>query len=372
MSPLRTEEMIINMGPQHPSTHGVIRFVLTTDGEVIFKAVPDIGYLHRGLEKIAEKVNYPSFMPFTDRLDYLASINCNHGWAKAIETLMGIEVPKRAQYIRVITDELNRIISHLIAIGCFPLDIGAVTPFVYTLREREYVNDLIEMLCGARLTYNFSRIGGVAYDIPDGFFEKVKSFLDQFEKTLIEYDNLISFNQIFIDRLANLAVISDKEAISYGLVGPNLRASGVNFDLRRDIPYSIYPELDFDVVSGDGRFGKLGDCYDRYYIRIKEIKESIKILRQCMEKIPEGEVMAKVPRLIKPPAGEIYSALEAPRGELGFYVISDGTDKPTRVKFRTGSFASMSIIESVSRGLMIADMVALIGSLDIIAPEIDR
>ncbi len=372
MSPLRTEEMIINMGPQHPSTHGVIRFVLTTDGEVISKAVPDIGYLHRGLEKIAEKLSYHAFMPFTDRLDYLAAMNCNHGWALAVERLAQIEVPKRAQYIRVITDELNRIISHLIAIGCFPLDIGAVTPFVYALREREKINDIIEMLCGARLTYNFSRIGGVAYDIPNGFFEKLKDFLDQFEDRLKEFDDLISFNQIFIERLANLAVITKEKAVNFGLVGPNLRASGINYDMRKNAPYSVYPELDFDIPLGEGRFGKLGDCYDRYYIRIKEIHESIKILRQCMEKIPDGEIIAKVPKILKPPAKEIYSALEAPRGELGFYVISDGTDKPYRVKLRTGSFTAMSIIEEVSGGLMIADMVALIGSMDIIAPEIDR
>ena len=372
MSPLKTEETIINMGPQHPSTHGVIRFILTTDGEIIHKAIPDIGYLHRGLEKIAEKLNYQSFMPFTDRIDYLAAMNCNHAWAKAVEALAGIEVPKRAQYIRVIVDELNRIISHLIAIGCFPLDIGAVTPFVYALREREYVNDIIEMLCGARLTYNFSRIGGVAYDIPEGFFERLKAFLDLFEKRLIEYDTLISYNEIYIQRLANLAVISPEDAVSYGLVGPNLRASGINFDLRKNSPYAVYDELDFDVCLGDGRFGQLGDCYDRYYIRIKEIHQSIRILRQCMEKIPQGEILAKVPRIIKPPVGEIYSAVEAPRGEMGIYLISDGSDKPYRARIRTGSFSAMTIIEKVSKGLMIADMVALVGSLDIVAPEIDR
>jgi NADH-quinone oxidoreductase subunit D len=372
MSPLRTEEMVINMGPQHPSTHGVIRLILTTDGEVVSKAVPDVGYLHRGIEKIAEKLPYAQFMPFTDRIDYLASINCNHAWAHAVEKLSGIEVPKRAQYIRVITDEMVRIISHLIAIGSFPLDIGAVTPFVYTLREREYVNDILEMLCGARLTYNFSRIGGVSFDLPDGFFHKLREFLDRFEGRLVEYDNLISFNKIFIERLANLAVISKEHAISYGLVGPNLRASGVKFDLRKNHPYAIYPELDFEIPVGDGRFGVVGDCYDRYYLRINEIRESIKILRQCMDKIPSGEIIAKVPRIIKPPQGELYTAIEAPRGELGFYIISDGTEKPSRVRIRTGSFTAMSIIESISNGLMIADMVALMGSLDVIAPEIDR
>lgn len=364
--------MIINMGPQHPSTHGVIRFILTTDGEVIHKAVPDIGYLHRGLEKIAEKISYSSFMPFTDRLDYLAAMNANHCWAKAVETLTGIDVPKRAQYIRVLVDELNRIISHLIAVGSFPLDIGAVTPFVHALREREHVNDIIEMLCGARLTYNFSRIGGVAYDIPDGFFEKLSAFLDQFEIRLKEFDQLISFNQIFIERLADLAIISPEDAISYGLVGPNLRASGVKYDLRKNEPYAVYPELDFKMIVGDGMFGTIGDCYDRFYIRIREIHESIKIIRQCMEKMPPGDIRAKVPRMIKPPAGEIYSAVEAPRGEMGVYLISNGSDKAERAKLRTGSFTAMSIVEKASQNLMIADMVALIGSLDIIAPEIDR
>lgn len=366
------DEMEINLGPQHPSTHGVLRFRTFTDGELVRKAIPEIGYLHRSIEKIGEMVDYNGFMPYTDRVDYVAAMTANHGYARAVETLLGTEVPIRAHYLRVIADELCRIASHLIAVGTFPMDIGAVTPFVHALREREKINTLIEALCGARLTYNYVRIGGVAFDMPAGYQEMVVSFLDQFEKFIVEYDNLISFNQIFIGRTANLCTISREAAIAYGLVGPNLRASGVNWDLRKNIPYAIYPELDFNVPLGTGERGQLGDCYDRYIIRIREIKESVKILRQCFAKIPEGPIMGKVPKNIKPQAGEAYAAVEAARGELGYFVVSDATAKAYRVKIRTGSFASMAIIESLSKGIMLADLIALIASLDVVAPEVDR
>jgi NADH-quinone oxidoreductase subunit D len=369
---LPTQEMLINMGPQHPSTHGVLRVILRTDGEVVVNARPDVGYLHRGLEKIGERITYAQFMPFTDRLDYLAAMNCNCAWAWAVERLAGIEVPERAEYIRVIVSELNRISSHLIAFGSFTADMGAFTPFLYSIREREVVNDLFEMVCGNRLTYNYARIGGVSADLPPGFLEKTKEFLDYFEPKIDEYNNLISYNKIFVHRLANVAAISAKDAVAYGLTGPNLRGSGVKFDLRKDEPYSVYPKLEFDVCVGTGERGVLGDCFDRYMVRMNEMRQSVRILRQAVAQIPEGPVMAKVPRLFKPAACEVYFRSECPRGETGFYVISDGTPNPSRLKIRTGSFVTMNIFEKVTRGLMIADIVAVIGSFDIILPEIDR
>jgi len=369
---LPTQEMLINMGPQHPSTHGVLRVLLRTDGEVVVNARPDVGYLHRGLEKIGERVTYAQFMPFTDRLDYLAAMNCNCAWAWAVEKLAGIEAPERAEYIRVIVCELNRISSHLIAFGSFTADMGAFTPFLYSIRERERVNDLFEMTCGNRLTYNYARVGGVSADLPPGFLEKTKEFLDYFEPKIPEYNELISYNKIFVQRLANVAVITGEEAVAYGLTGPNLRGSGVAFDLRKDEPYSVYPKLDFKVCTGTGERGTLGDCFDRYMVRINEMRESVKILRQAIARIPEGPVLAKVPRVFKPAAAEVYVRTECPRGETGFYVVSDGTVNPYRLKIRAGSFVTMNIFEKVTRGLMIADIVAVIGSFDIILPEIDR
>lgn len=369
---LPTQEMLINMGPQHPSTHGVLRVILRTDGEVVLNARPDVGYLHRGLEKIAERVTYGQYMPFTDRLDYLASMNCNCAWAWTVEKLAGIEVPRRAEFLRVIVSELNRISSHLIAFGAFTADMGAFTPFLYAIREREYVNDLFEAICGNRLTYNYARIGGVSADAPPGFFEKVTAFLDYFEPKLDLYNQLISYNKIFVHRLIDVAAVTPEEAVAWGLTGPNLRGSGVPFDLRRDDPYSVYPELDFKVCVGTGAMGKLGDCFDRYMVRIDEMRESVKILRQAVAMIPDGPVIAKVPRVFKPAAGEVYARFENPRGEMGCFLISDGGLNAYRVKWRAPSFVTMGIFEKVTRGLMIADIVAVIGSFDIILPEIDR
>jgi NADH-quinone oxidoreductase subunit D len=369
---LPTQEMLINMGPQHPSTHGVLRVILRTDGEVVVNAKPDVGYLHRALEKIGERVTYAQFMPFTDRLDYLASMNCNAAWSWTVEKLAGIEVPERAEYIRVIVCELNRIASHLIAFGSFTADMGAFTPFLYGIREREQINDLFEDICGNRLTYNYVRIGGVSADLPDRFLEKTKEFLDYFEPKVPEYNKLISYNKIFVHRLANVAVVTPEDAVGYGLTGPNLRGSGVPFDLRKNEPYSVYPKLDFDVCVGTGERGTLGDCFDRYMVRINEMKESVRILRQAIAQIPEGPVMAKVPRMFKPPVGEVYFRAENPRGETGIYLVSDGTVNPYRLKIRAPSFVTMGIFEKITKGLMIADIVAVIGSFDIILPEIDR
>jgi len=367
-----TEDMTLNMGPQHPSTHGVLRFVVRADGEVMKEAIPDIGYLHRSIEKIAEKVGWHGFIPYTDRVDYVAAMFCNHGWAMAAETLGGIEVPKRAEYCRVIADELCRLHSHLLAVGSMAMDIGAFTPFTHAIREREYLNDLFEELCGARLTFHYMRIGGVGWDLPPGWGEKVLAFLDRFEAVIDEYNRLISYNKIFAERLADVAIIPAEDAIDYNLVGPNLRGSGVSYDVRRDAPYSVYGELDFDVPVGRGERGTVGDSFDRYIVRMEEMKQSCRILRQCFKQIPGGPVIAKVPRNFKPPAGDCYVRIESARGDMGWYVVSDGTAFPHRCKIRTGSFAAISIVEKVSRNLMLADLVAVIASLDLVAPEIDR
>ena len=369
---LETEEMTLNMGPQHPSTHGVLRFVVKADGEVMREAVPDVGYLHRSIEKISEKVGYHGFMPYTDRVDYVAAMFCNQGWSMVCEKLGGIVVPKRGEYCRVIAAELNRISSHLLYLGTMILDIGAMTPFFHTFREREKINDLLEELCGARLTYNYMRIGGVAWDLPPNFAEHTLAFLDQLEPYLDEHNDLISYNKIYVERLANIAPVTPEAAINYNLVGPNLRASGVQYDVRRDEPYSVYPELEFNVPVGTGEMGTVGDCFDRYMLRVREIKESVRIVRQCFKQLPDGPVIAKVPRKFKPPAGDVYLRVESARGDMGWYAVSDGSEFPYRCKIRTGSFSAMSIIDRLSPGLMIADLVAVIASLDIVAPEVDR
>jgi len=372
MAQLETDELVINMGPQHPSTHGVLRLILKTDGELVREVTPVIGYLHRGLEKIAERLNYHQFMPYTDRLDYLASMNCNFAYASTVEKLAGIPVPKRAEYIRVIMAELNRIASHLVFFGTSGLESGAVTPVLYGFRERELILNLFDMTCGQRLTYNYFRIGGVADDLPNGFVEKARAFCDYFEPKIKEYNNLLSYNEIFIKRTANIAVLTPDLAIAYGVSGPNIRASGIKWDIRRNEPYSVYPELEFEIPVGSGEVGTVGDIWDRYMLRIREMGESLKIVRQALDKIPDGEYCAKVPRMLKIPAGEGYCRFENPRGDLGFYLVSDGSNKPYRLKIRAPSFANLWVIPEITRGAMISDLVMAVGSLDIILPEIDR
>ncbi len=366
------EEMILNFGPQHPSTHGVINILVETDGEVLKRAIPDVGYLHRSIEKIGEMTGYPGFMPYTDRVDYVSAMTANEGYALAVERLLKLEVPPRAQWLRAISSELCRIASHLVAVGTMTMDIGAFTPMVHGLREREAINDLLEELCGARLTYNYDRIGGVAFDLPEGWKDKTLKFLDHFDRFLPEFDRLISFNQIYMKRLANVGVISREQAVSYGLVGPNLRGSGVRWDIRRDMPYGAYPSFRFEIPIGKGWAGQVGDAFDRYYVRCLEMAESSKIVRQALETLPDGEITAKVPRNIKPEAGEAVGRVESARGEMLYYVVSDGTNKAYRVRIRTGSFTAMSIIEDASPGLMVADLIAVFSSLDVVAPEIDR
>ena len=369
---LATEEMTLNMGPQHPSTHGVLRFIVKADGEVMRTAIADIGYLHRSIEKIAEKVGWHGFMPYTDRVDYVAAMTANQGWAMASEALGEIEVPRRGEYCRVVAAELGRICSHLLAIGAMGMDIGAITPFTHALREREMINDLLEELCGARLTFNYLRIGGVAWDLPPGYRDKVIDYLDHFEPFVDELNDLLSYNKIYCERLANVAIIPGDMAIGYNLVGPNLRGSGVKYDLRKDRPYSVYDEFDFDIPIGTGEQGAVGDCWDRYMVRIRECLQSCRILRQALEQIPEGPVIAKVPRNFKPKAGDVHVRVESARGDMNWYVASDGSEFPYRVHIHTGSFAAMSVIQAVSGGMMIADLVAIIASLDIVAPEVDR
>jgi NADH-quinone oxidoreductase subunit D len=369
---LATEEMTLNMGPQHPSTHGVLRFIVKADGEIMREAVPDIGYLHRSIEKIAEKVGWHGFMPYTDRVDYVAAMTANQGWAMCGEALGEIEVPRRGEYCRVIACELGRICSHLLAIGAMGMDVGAVTPFTHALREREMINDLIEELCGARLTFNYMRIGGVAWDLPPGYEQKVLDYCDHLEPLIHELNDLLSFNKIYIGRLGGVAAIPAEMAIAYSLVGPNLRGSGVKYDLRKDRPYSAYSDFDFDVPVGSGEVGITGDCWDRYMVRMRECLESIKILRQAVKQIPDGPVIAKVPRTFKPKAGDVHIRVEAARGDMNWYVASDGSEFPYRVHVHTGSFAAMAIIQAISNGLMIADLVAVIASFDIVAPEVDR
>ncbi len=377
LEPLRApqrEEMLLNMGPQHPSTHGVINLLVESDGEVISRVIPEVGYLHRSIEKIGEKVTYNGFMPYTDRVDYVAAMTANEGYAMAVERLLGVteDIPRRASYCRTIASELCRIASHHVSTGTMVMDVGAFSPFLWWLRERETINDFMEELCGARLTYNYMRIGGVMADIPRGFDRRVLRWIDHFEPMIDEFNRAASTNKIFIERLADVGIIDKDMAIAWGLVGPNLRASGMKFDVRKNIPYSVYPEFDFDIPVGTGFYGTAGDSYDRFYVRILEMKESCKILRQALEGIPEGDYMAKVPRKIKPELDEAYAAVEAARGEMGYYVVSNGEENAWRVKVRTGSFTATQVMEPIAPGTMIGDVVAMFASLDVVAPELDR
>ena len=366
------EEMILNMGPQHPSTHGVLRLELQTDGEVVQKITPHIGYLHRCFEKHAENVDYPGVIPYTDRMDYIASMNNSLGYALAVEKLMGIEVNDRVKTLRIIVAELNRIASHLLSVGTYAMDIGAYTPFLHCFREREKILDLFEWICGARLLYNYNWVGGLSHDIPDGFVEKTRQFLTEFEPVIAEENELLSFNKIFIERTAGVGILSEELALSYNVTGPNLRGSGVSWDLRRAEPYCGYETYDFAVPVGQGRFGPLGSCWDRYYVRVREMEECVKIIRQALDRLPEGDVQEKVPKKVKPPKGEVYGKTETPRGELGYYIVSDGTPNPFRVKIKSPCFTALAVLPVISKGEMIADIIAVIGSIDIVMGELDR
>ncbi|MHB8926069.1 MAG: NADH-quinone oxidoreductase subunit D [Bacillota bacterium] len=355
------------MGPQHPATHGVLRVVLKLSGETIVDAYPDIGYLHRGVEKIAEGWTYPQFIPMTDRLDYVAAMGNELTYVLGVERLMGLEVPPRAAYIRVIMAELQRVASHLVWLGAFGTDMGALTMFLYCFREREKVIDLFELATGARLTYSYMRIGGVRNDLPDGFVEKTRAFIKLMRQRLKEYDDLFTGNRIFEARTKGVGPLTAEQAIALSATGPTLRGSGVPYDVRRTDPYLIYDKLQFEVPVG-----KNGDTYDRYICRMQEIRESLKVVEQCLDALPEGEVMAKVPKVIKPPAGEVYALTEAPRGALGVYIVSNGTANPYRLHWRAPTFANLQIIPDTTRGFKIADAVAIMGSIDVVLGEVDR
>ena len=371
-SVIETGEMVLNMGPQHPSTHGVLRLKIHTDGEVVSKIEPVLGYLHRCFEKHCEKLSYEQIVPFTDRCDYLASMHMDHAYSITVEKLLDIELPERVEYIRVIVSELQRIASHLIAVGAFGLDVGAITPFTWTLRDRERILDLFEALCGARLLYNYIWPGGLSHDLPPHFIDKTKDFINYFKPKIIELNDLLSTNKIFIERSADVGVLPADIAINYGVTGPSLRGSGVSFDLRKDEPYSIYEKFDFEVPIGKGEMGTIGDCWDRYIVRVREMEESLKILVQACDQIPSGDVHAALPKKIRPEKGEIYGRYESARGDVGFYIISNGKNIPLRVKMRSPAFCNLSVLSEISEGWMISDVIANLGSLDIVLGEIDR
>ncbi len=371
------DEMVVNMGPQHPSTHGVLRLELVLDGEIVKKVTPHIGYLHRNFEKHAENIGYNEVIPFCDRMDYIASMNQDMAYALAVEKLIGLnELPEKVQYLRILCCELNRIASHLVAVGTFGLDVGAFTPFLWAFRDREKILDMLEWISGARMLYNYIWVGGVAREMPDGWLEKIREFCDYFEPKMVEFNKLLTANHIFIERTSNVGILPADVAISYGCSGPVLRGSGVKWDIRKDEPYSFYDKLEFDVPVGKGEFGPVGSVLDRYLVRIEEINQSIRIIRQVLDQIEPFKAQdskSAIPRRIRPADGaEAYVRTETPRGELGYLIRSDGTDVPYRVKGRSPCFSNISVIDDISRGAMIADLVIIIGSLDIVLGCIDR
>ena len=391
---MQGEKMVLNVGPSHPATHGVLRLVLELDGEIITRAAPDVGYLHRGDEKIAENMTYTQFVPYTDRLDYLAPLANNVAYALAVEKLHGIDkdLPPRCQYIRVICCELARVSAHLLGLGAFAMDVGAMTVFLHTFTEREKIYNLIEALTGARFTTSYTRIGGVARDLPPGWVDQCRKFLGEVVVNFDESEKLLTRNRIFVDRTRDIGVISKADAIDYGLTGPNLRGSGVEYDLRKAHPYLVYDKLKFDIP-----IGSVGDCYDRYLVRMEEMRQSVRILHQCLDQLPDGPVSIPNGKTVLPPKekvltsmeelihqfilvtqgenappGEIYFGAENPKGELGFYIHSKGGGTPHRMKIRAPSFVNLSILSHLLPGHMLSDTVAVLGSLDFVMGECDR
>lgn len=389
-----SREVLMNLGPQHPSTHGVLRLLLLMDGEIVKRIEPHIGLLHRGTEKLAEGFTYTQIFPLTDRLDYLCPPSNNLGFALAVEALLGIEAPVRAQYIRVLMAELSRISGHLLITGALPLDVGAMTALLYTMRDREMVMDLMEMISGVRMHTSYCRVGGVREDLPDGCGERILEFCDIFTTRISDYEKLLLNNRIFLARVENIGNITGEDAIALGLSGPNLRASGVDWDIRRDAPYEIYDKLEFDVIVRQD-----GDCYDRWKCRLDEMRESVRMIRQCVQQMPTGAILIDDPKIAFPvdkdllshsmethihhfelsafgfkvPAGEVYTAIEAPKGELGYYIISDGSEKPFRFKVRAPSFVNLqSLTERTTNIKYLADVIAMLGSLDPVMAEVDK
>jgi NADH-quinone oxidoreductase subunit D len=364
---LDSTEMVLNMGPQHPSTHGVLRVILKLDGEKVLGTECVIGYLHRGVEKIGENRTYTMFNPYVDRMDYVAAVSNGLGYCETVEKLLSVEAPPRAQYIRVIMTELCRIASHQVWLGTHALDIGAITPLFYAFRDREEILRIFEKYCGARLTTHAFRIGGCIYEAYDGFEQDVKKYCTFFLPKLDEYEQLLTTNRIWVTRTKDVGILKPEDSIALGVTGPVLRASGVKWDLRKAQPYECYKDLDFEIPTGIN-----GDTYDRYLVRIAEMRQSVRILQQAVERIPTGPIMAKVPKVIKPPVGEVYHSIEAPKGELGYFIVSDGSTQPYRVRVRPPSFVNLQALDTMVRGMLVADVVAVIGTLDIVLGEVDR
>jgi NADH-quinone oxidoreductase subunit D len=364
---LDTNELILNMGPQHPSTHGVLRVILKLDGEKVLGTECVIGYLHRGVEKIAEHRTYAMFNPYVDRMDYVAAVSNGLGYCEAVEKLMNVQAPPRANYIRVILTELNRMASHMLWLGTHALDIGAITPLFYTFRDREEILKIFEKYCGARLTTHAFRIGGCLYETYDGFEDDVTKFANFVEPKLGEYETLLTTNRIWLERTKGVGHISAEDCKALGVTGPVLRASGVKWDLRKAQPYAAYSDFEFDIPTGQN-----GDTYDRYLVRIAEMHQSLRIIRQAVKAIPEGPIMAKIPKVLKPPVGEIYHSIEAPKGELGYFIVSDGSTQPYRIRVRPPSFVNLQALDKMVRGQLVADVVAVIGTIDIVLGEVDR
>jgi NADH-quinone oxidoreductase subunit D len=381
-SDLKMGEMILNIGPQHPSTHGVLRLEVITDGEFVRDIVPHLGYLHRCFEKHAEALPYNQVIPYVDRMDYLAAMNSEHAYAMGVERMLGIEneIPKRVEYIRVLVAELNRLASHFVAIGTYGMDIGAMTTFFWMMRDREHILRLLEWICGARMLYNYIWIGGLFYDLPVGFEQRCAEFIQYLTPKLIEIDQLLIENKIFVERTAGVGVLPLDLAINFGVTGPMLRGSGLRFDLRRVDAYSVYPELEFDIPIGTGAMGKVGDCWDRTWVRAQECKESVKIIAQCLDKLTNEDKRSKtfdprvaVPKKIRPKAQDFYVRAENPKGELGFYFRADGrSDQPFRCKARGPSFVNLAVLPEIAKDCLIADLIAVIGSIDLVLGEVDR
>jgi len=364
---LGADEIILNMGPQHPSTHGVLRVKLKLDGEKVVESECIIGYLHRGVEKIAEHRSYQQFAPYVDRMDYVAAVSNGLGYCEAVEKLMGVEAPLRARVIRTILTELQRIASHLLWLGTHALDIGALTPVFYCFREREEILKIFEKYCGARLTTHAFRIGGLQYEAYDGMEQDVRRFCDDFATKIEEYEQLLTENRIWVGRTKGVGILTAEDAIAMGASGPVIRASGVKWDIRKAMPYAAYDQYQFEIPTG-----KNGDTYDRYLVRMEEMRQSRRICLQAIENIPTGPIMARIGKVLKPPPGEVYHAIEAPKGELGYYIVSDGTVQPYRVRIRPPSFINLQAFDRMVRGHLVADVVAIIGTLDIVLGEVDR
>jgi NADH-quinone oxidoreductase subunit D len=364
---LDATELVLNMGPQHPSTHGVLRVILKLDGEKVLGTECVIGYLHRGVEKIAENRTYTMFNPYVDRMDYVAAVSNGLGYCEAVEKLLAVEAPPRAQYIRVILTELCRIASHQVWLGTHALDIGAITPLFYCFRDREEVLKIFEKYCGARLTTHAFRIGGCIYETYEGFEQDCHKFCTDFLPKLDEYEQLLTTNRIWVERTKGVGILNPEDCVALGVTGPVLRASGVKWDLRKAQPYESYKNFDFEIPTGVN-----GDTYDRYLVRIEEMRQAVRIIRQAVDGLPSGPIMAKVPKVIKPAVGEVYHSIEAPKGELGYFIVSDGSTQPYRVRVRPPSFVNLQALDKMVRGLLVADVVAVIGTLDIVLGEVDR